>query len=330
MILDGAVAKEIVEKINSDQVYSIESFMNSKPFRVIYRVMWPYEPSIMYYSDTKESQWPAPSSDYTLTCNLANGKYPLLPLNKGNKFWYYAPDGNWGAEVVDKRGEFMKIRVVNKSGYEKFYQYDPSLFGQSSLKVFPRFWTKDDEYFFVNVLPGDFDVQKTPFVNSLGLQRISISDGKVSYMFAGVEGQQYAYNISQDGGQIAYIRQDDQPLKLVVKDTYSGKEKAAALGIPLKGTGFYDEAGTLVWSYDKKTIYLAATYNENDKKSGCLIAIDIFNLANQKIIYESNNTFKLNQQSSFDRNAGICLLDASNEDYCDIQLNLEDGTISQN
>jgi hypothetical protein len=132
----------------------------------------------MYYSPAEESPWPDPPPDYTLNCSPADGQYPLLPLSKEGRFWYYAPDGNWGAEVLGEPGQPVKVRVVNKLGYEKLYQYDPALFRQPSLQVFPRFWTEDGEYFFVNILPGDFDAQKTPFVNSIGLQRISIADGK--------------------------------------------------------------------------------------------------------------------------------------------------------
>jgi hypothetical protein len=330
MILEGPVIEEIIEKIRSNQVFVVAPIFNSIPFRVRYRVVWPYEPSIMYYSGREESQARKPPVDYVLTCNSAYGKYPVLPLSNENKFWYYAPDGKWGAEVVDKTSEFIKIRLVNKTGYEKFYQYDPALFGQLSLKVFPRFWTNDGEYFFVNVLPGDFDVLETPLVNSIGLQTVSIGDGKVSYIFAGVEGHQYAYVLSEDGRQVVYIRQGDQPLKIVLKDTYSGKEQAASLAIPLNGMGIYETAGTLIWSTNEKTVYFAAIYSENNVKSGRLIAVDLSNLADQKIIYESTKTFKLNQRTIYDENVGICPLTASVEDYCSTQLNLEDGTVNQN
>jgi|GEM_PF-4882070 len=327
MILDGAVAKEIRDKLGGDEVFKVEQILDSTPFRVTYRVVWPYEPSIMYYSGSDEPQQPVPPADYRMTCNPVDGRYPLLPLSKENKYWAYSPDGNWGMEVVNVPEQILKVRVVNKSGYEKYYEYDPALLSQSSLKVFPRFWTVDSEYLFINILPEGFDSTYVSLVNSIGLQRISISDGTVSYMFAGVEGQQYAYTMSENGGQVAYIRQEDQPLKIVIKDTYSGKEKAATLSVPVNGTGFYVNAGTLIWSVDEQTIYLAATYRENGTDGGRLIAVDVSNPASQRIIYDSTATFKLNQLSFHDWEAGLCFQEATIDSYCPLRLNLETGTV---
>jgi hypothetical protein len=327
MILDGPVAREIYENLGGAEVFVAESFMNSTPFRVRYRVAWPYEPSRMYYSSLEVPQLPKPPADAVLTCSVNSGQYPTLPLSEDNKYWYYAPDGKWGAEVVDDPGQILRVRVVNMSGYEKYYQYDPSFFNRSSLKVFPRFWTRDVEYFLVNILPGDFNAQEIPFVNSIGLQRISTADGKISYLFAGVEGQEYAYTLSANGGQVAYIRQGDQPLKIVIKDTYSGKEKAAALAIPVNGTGSYIAGGTLVWARDEKTLYVAATYWESDVDTGYIISVDVSNPAKQTIIYESTAPIKLNQMFYFGWDAGICSLTADSESHCNPSLNLEDGTI---
>lgn len=327
MIIDGEAAREFENKIKSDQVFVVESFLGSMPFRVSYRAIWPYEPSIMYYSSIDKNQYPAPPPDFQLTCNSSDGQFPLLPLKKENKYWYYAPDGKWSAEVANEVGQFLKIRIINKSGYEKLYQYDPFMFGQASLKVFPRFWTADGEYFFVNLLPGNFDSQKTPFVNSLGLQRISISNGTVSYMFAGVNGQQYAYALSEKGNRVAYIRQGDDALRIIIKDTYSGVEQAATLAIPINGTGFYEAAGTIVWSMDERVLYLAATYNENGITSGHLIAVDTANVAKQKTINENAKPIKLNQWFYNDRYVGICAFEADIEDYCTTKLNRETGEI---
>lgn len=327
MTFDGDIAREFEERVDSSQVFVIDSFMGSKPFRVSYRAIWPYEPSIMYYSGSEESEYPKPSSDYTLTCNVTAGTYPILPFNKENKFWFYAPNGKWGAEVVEEPGHFIKVRVINKSGYEKHYQYEPSLFGQNSLKVFPRFWTKDSEYFFVNILPGDFNIQKKPLINSIGLQRISINDGKVDYMFVGVDGHQFAFTMSEDGTKLAYIRQDDQPLRIIIKDTRSMDEKAATLVLPLNGTGIYTDAGTITWSVDEQTFYIAAIYSENNASSGVIISVDASNPINQNIVYENPVPFKLNQFSYHDWNASVCPLDADIEEYCDIRFDLNTGTI---
>lgn len=329
MILDGEIAQEFIEKIRSSQVFVNDSIMKSQPFRIVYRALWPYEPSIMYYSPLDETPISDPSSNFQLACTPENGYFPLLPLSKDNKFWIYAPDGKWGAEVVDEPGQLSKIRVVNKMGYEKLYQYDPLLFSQTSLKVFPRFWTEDGEYFFVNILPGEFDYTKTPFVNSIGLQRISISDGKVSFMFAGVDGQEYAYAMSEDGRQIVYIRQGDYPLRVTIKDTYYGNESTTTLSLPVNGVGEYVGAGTITWSVDKKTVYVAALYSENNSEIGYLIAIDVLNPAKQAIVYEKSTQFKLNQFTFHDRDAGICEPDADIETYCSIRLNLEDGTVGK-
>ena len=326
MILDDVVADEFMKKIKGDQVFMVDPILGSTPFRVRLRPVWPYEPPFIYYDESENPQWDTPPPDFTLTCSSDDGQYPLLPLDKENKYWIYAPDGKWGAEIIDESRQILNVRVVNRSGYEKRYRYDPSFFAQSSLMVFPRFWSQSGEYLFINVLSGDFDVTKTPFVNSIGIQRISVSDGKVDYIFAGIEGQEYSYTMSEDGGRIAYIRQGDQPLKITIKDTYSLNERTAALALPVNKTESYTHAGSMVWTIDKKTIYVAAIY-EGDVDSGYLIAIDTSNPVNQKIIYERTVPFKLNQFSLLDWYAGICDLGADIEKNCSPMLNLEDGSI---
>jgi hypothetical protein len=155
-------------------------------------------------------------------------------------------------------------------------------------------------------------------------------DGKVNYLFVGTEGQQYAYTISENGGLVAYIRQGDDPLKLTIKDIFSGKEKTVTLLPPKNGAGSYVEAGTLTWSVDESTLYLSATYRENGVDSGRLLAVDVANPANQKIVYERSAPFRLNQSSYHDWYASICPLKYDLESYCPTQLNLADGTIQGN
>jgi hypothetical protein len=302
MTFGGEAAREIMEKIgNGGRIES--TFFGTSSISIYYRPKAPDMPP-----------------DYTLTCNTKSGHYPILPLDKNNKFWYYAPGGKWGAEVVANQN---KIRVVNISGYEKFYQYDAAFFGQPSIQFYPRFWSQDGQFFYVNILPEPF-TPSVSLVNSIGLQQIDVKNEKIKYLLLGAEGQPFAYEFSEDGKKVAYIRQGDTPLKLVVVDTYSGEEKAVSLtmpdGIP------YSSAGTLVWSPEGDKIFMSAVYEDNGLQKTHILAIDTNNLANIRIVYKDDKPIKL--RLDFDGTyANICDMQAGGDDNCLIDLHLDTGEV---
>lgn len=316
MVIDGELAREISDKIRG-QVFAFEnSFGATFSFSISYRVAWPYE----------ASNFPKViPPDYTLTCNPNMGTYPILPLNSENQFWYYLADGKWGAEVVNGTNQFEQIRIVNTSGYEKYYEYDPALFSQNDLQIYPRYWTEDGKYFYVNILQSGYDFRKTPFVNSLGLQRISIEDGKVAYVFIGTQGKGFAYNLSEEHGKIAYIRQGDFPLKLTLKDTHSLKEQTTTLTLPNNDIQ-YTDAGTIIWSIDGQSLFVAANYKVDEKVNTVVIKINSSNPAIQSIIYQDDKALKLILNALHDHYAHLCHLNADLESNCSPDLNLETGT----
>lgn len=322
MEFNGNIAKEMFEKGDSSQVFEFPDMAGS--FRLRYRAVWPYEPYIIE-GTSEYSTWKEMPSNYTLTCNPSMGTFPILPLDLENQFWYYAPDGKWAAELISEPNQTEQIRIVNTSGYEKYYQYDPALFGQTEIKVFPRYWTKNGKYFFANILPSTYNSQKTPFVNSVGLQRISIENGKLDYVFIGIQGESFAYNLSEEHGKIAYIRQGDFPLKLTIKDTFSLKEEAVTLSMSNNNIQ-YTDAGTIVWSPDGSFLFVAANYKVDEKINTVVIKIDTSNPTVQSIVYQEDKALKL--ISDFGpHNAKICPLTDNIESYCSLYLDLETGMI---
>lgn len=323
MQFDGNIAKEMLKKGDSSQLFKYPDKDGS--FRLRYRPVWPYEPSYMY-GNSKESVWKEMPSDYTLTCDPSMGQYPILPLNSQSEFWYYSPNGKWGAELVKTDEQDKQIRVVSTFGYEKYYKYNPALFNQTTIEVYPRYWTKDGKYFFINILPSDYNRQKTPFINSLGLQRITMEDGKVDYIFIGTKGQRFAYGINEEFEQAAYIRQDESPLKITIKDIHSLQEKTATL-LPINNSTKYTEAGTIIWSLDGKSLFVAANYVENSNINSVIIKVDTYNPAIQSIIYQKEEAFKLILASSHDYKAEICPLTADYDAFCSTRVDLETGEI---
>jgi hypothetical protein len=202
------------------------------------------------------------------------------------------------------------------------------LFGREAVKVYPRYWTEDGSYFFANILPKDYNSTETPFINSIGLQRISIADGKVDYLFIGTEGQGYAYEISEENLQAAYIRQGDSALKIVIKDVFSLRELTATL-IPPSANITYTDAGSIVWSLDGNSLFVAANYKEDDQDKSVILKIDTANPAIQSIIYQNTKAIKLVLRSAHEHYARLCSLQANIESNCSFQLDLETGIVDR-
>ena len=253
-----------------------------------------------------------------LTCNTKGPTYPILPLNRENKFWYYAPSGKWAAERVEGQN---KMRVVNISGYEKFYAYDAAFFGQKAIQFYSVGWTLGDQFLYVNVLPADFTPNKS-LVNSIGLQQIDVKNEKIKYIFLGTHGEAFDYQFTTLAKQVVYIRAEDRPLKLVLANTSSGEEQAVSLMRP-DGTP-YTSAGTLVTKYQSDSIFFAASYTENGEEKTDILWTSLSNLSNMRIIYTAQGLMKL------DTLAFICPISGV-ADYrdCKIRVNIDTGEIEK-
>ena len=304
--IDGDIAKEFLQKIQQDQPYPWELSSNYNSIKMYVQDIWPSGPDV--------------PADATLTCNTKTGYYPLLPLNPNNKFWYYAPGGQWGAEVVANEN---KIRVVNTSGYEKFYSYDAAFFGQPSIQFYPRYWSEDGQFFYVNILPGEFK-PNVSLVNSIGLEQIDVQNEKIKYLFLGTKGETFAYEFSTDRESVAYIRQGDDPLKLVIVNTVSGEEHAVRLTRP-DGTP-YTSAGTLIWSAKDDAIYLAANYTENGTAKTDILGIHPAKLADLHILYAADKLITISKDEASSSTASICYLETGTNRSC-LDLDIETGEV---
>ncbi len=298
----GDMAQEIMEKISNNQVFPSASS------------------STGYIAITYQPKAPDVPPNNTLTCNTKTGHYPVLPLNPNNKFWYYAPGSKWGAEVVANEN---KIRVVNTSGYEKFYSYDAAFFGQASIQFYPRYWSKDGQFFYVNILPGEFK-PNVSLVNSIGLEQIDVQNEKIKYLFLGTKGETFAYEFSTDRESVAYIRQGDDPLKLVIVNTILGEEHAVRLTRP-DGTP-YTSAGTLIWSAKDDVIYLAANYTENGTAKTDILGIHPDKLADLHILYAADKLITISKDEASSSTASICSLETGTNQSC-LDLDIETGEV---
>lgn len=308
MEIEGDMAKEFLQKIEQDQPYPLELSDDYHSLKMYVQEIWPDGPEV--------------PADATLTCNTKTAGYPLLPLNPNNKFWYYAVGGSWGAEIVANEN---KIRVVNKSGYEKFYGYDPTFFGRPSIQFYPRFWSLDEQFFYVNILPGDYNPEIS-LANSIGLQQIDVKNEKIKYLFLGTQGETFTYEFSTVRETVAYIRQGDQPLKLVVANPVSSQEQAVRLTRP-DGTP-YTSAETLFWYEDNDTIYIAAGYTENGATKTDILATNSDTLANLRIIYTANEPMNLFKDLGSDSSVLVCPMQKDPDKRCS-HLNAETGEVKE-
>jgi hypothetical protein len=85
MILDGEIAREVLDKISPTDIFNFKTSNGVFNFKLRYRHLWAYEPSIMY-SNSENSSWKEVPADYTRTCNPSMRTYPLLPLSSQNEF----------------------------------------------------------------------------------------------------------------------------------------------------------------------------------------------------------------------------------------------------
>lgn len=316
----GIIAKEIVSKLENGGTY--RSTDGKTAFEIRYSLVLPRETGDSAYCIVGVTPTPITvPTDYTLTCNVNGPSYPLLPLNKDNEFWYYSLSGEWGAERV--KGE-NKMRVVHIMGHEKFYSFDAKEFGQKTIQVYPRNWSWDDEFFYVNILPGDYE-PNTSFANSIGLQKIDVENEKTSYVFLGSGQQTFAYEFSNDSAQIAYIPQGETPLKLVIVDTAEATERSAVIG----GTSDpqFVAAGSIVWAPEDKVLYLAATYEQDGKRKTHIFSVDPQNPTKMKLVYASDNELKLRPESLHWGNAEICPIEAAGDNGCRTTINLNTGEV---
>jgi hypothetical protein len=325
MIINGEVAREIWEK-QPEGIFTVSFNSVEYAARLSYRPLWPYETSDSYGYRLRFEPPTAPA-DYTLTCDLNGPASPILPLDDDRRFWAYSLSGDWGAEIVEEAGQTDAVRVVDIDGSERIYHYDPGIFGQQAIQVYPRTWTRDGRFLLVNILPDGYI--STPFVDSIGLQRIDVQEGTVSYIFIGPEGQQFAYSISPDGSQVAYIRQGDSPLRLVVKDIASGEEASAALVDVASPNGTYLRAGSIVWSPDGNSIYLAASFADaaGTPPVGQILRIDVNNLPDMRVIFADDEEILLRKWGYHHDQADICPITADTETNCNDYLDLETGEV---
>ena len=325
-ILEGQPAKEILSKVKNWSTYSDST---GHYYEVFYRPLWPYEQIL-----TSQGYNPLPDSakvpaDYTITCKRGDNSYPILPLDSKNQFWYYAPSGKWAAEVVKQSPDTVqKVRVVNIYGYSHVFSYDPALFGQTSLMVFPRYWSEDNRFFYVNILPGDYQ-NNTSFENSIGLEQIDASNQKAKYIFVSTTPKQsFAYDISHNGKTVAYIRQGDVSPRIILEDLPSATQREAIIADMNGSPVNYIAAGSIVWSADDSTIYVAATYQGDFNKKSHILSIDAKNPVNENIIFSSETESKLLYDLSL-FSAKICPINATLDDRCNTGINLNTGDIFQ-
>ena len=328
VVLEGQPANEIVAKIKNWSTYTDSTGKNF--YQVFYRPVWPSEHVDIF--PEINTPVPTPASvppDYTMSCNTKGDTYPLLPLDPNNKFWYYAPNGNWAAEVIKPNPDAApKIRLVNKYGYSHIYSYDPALFGQTTVMAFPRYWSQDNRFFYVNILPGDYQTNTT-LENSIALEQIDAANQKVKYVFIGTNSKQlFAYDLSHNGEMAAYIDQRDNPLRIVFEDLASGEQRSAIIADMNSTPVHYIAAGTIVWSTDGHTIYVAATYQENGQNKSHILSIDAINPVITNIVFSSETEVKL-QYGYGQYYAGICSITADLETYCYTRIDLNTGKIDQ-
>ena len=140
--------------------------------------------------------------------------------------------------------------------------------------------------------------------------------------------QSFAYDISHNGKTVAYIRQGDVSPRIILEDLPSATQREAIIADMNGSPVNYIAAGSIVWSADDSTIYVAATYQGDFNKKSHILSIDAKNPVNENIIFSSETESKLLYDLSL-FSAKICPINATLDDRCNTGINLNTGDIFQ-
>jgi len=159
-----------------------------------------------------------------------------------------SPNGEFVANAYHGNELLSRIPIIevqNKEGkliWQIPFQGEiPTTYPRRELDIFQ--WAKDSsKLYFYYVLDPDGGNQSF-WWTGLDLQELNIKTGKTSPVLPG-EGFM-SFSISPDGTQIAYIRRQDQPSVIYIRNISSGIEKTAYI---LNDSSNFTIEGDIYWS----------------------------------------------------------------------------------
>jgi hypothetical protein len=203
----------------------------------------------------------------------------------------YSPDGQFIAKLYDEYSSptgFPTIYVIEKDRDRSWtipYQGKlPEGYPRPYLSIYK--WAEDSSalYFYYAF---SFDGAPT-LSNGYNLQKFNIRTGKIQNIISGQK--QLAFAISPDGNDLAYIRQQGRPDRIIIRDLSTGKERTAT--IPASSSDIF-QAGWIAWSPDGMGVLFQTWGNDNinDKMQAIYLNVDTMKLKILLDFWSDTNLF---------------------------------------
>lgn len=257
-------------------------------------------------------------ADYQITCQISDGTYPLVPVDQEAKYVIFSGSGRRAVGILNQNSTDVQSAIYKIDGGKQYINYDHKSFGANALIVIPRLWAKDNQFVYVSLYPNDAELQ--PFHEAIALQQIDTNTGYVRYIFQGQADDFYSYKLSNTGSRLAYIRQDQNPLQLVIVDLATGNEVKISIESSDIPSDNFIMAGSLQFNFELDKLFFSAISGE-DSSQTTFFMVDLLNPTKLYSVDQRPGAYKLrrvNYSSEHPKWLEICPIHEglTADDYC--------------
>lgn len=257
-------------------------------------------------------------ADYQITCKKSDGTYPLVPVDPEAKYVIFSGSGRRAVGILNQNSTDVQTAIYKIDGSRQYINYDHKSFDTNALIVVPRLWAKDNQFVYLSLYPNDVELQ--PFHEAIALQQIDTNTGQAQYLFQGQADDFYSYELSNTGSRLAYIRQDQNPLELVIVDLATDNETKIIIESSDVPAENYKMAGSLQFNFELDKLFFSAISGE-DFSQTTFFMVDLLNPTKLYSIDQRPGAYKLrriNYSSDQPRWIEICRINKglTEDDYC--------------
>lgn len=202
----------------------------------------------------------------------------------GNMFFMHL--GNWAL----CQGLRDPITIISQSNEAWQFSYKKH-YGRNVPNPCTRLqYLTNDEKFIYYSLDTECELYEPGFISSISVFRMDLSNGEVSeilkasYDFDAYTGNYYTVSISPTGRRLAYIADQNRPLKLNVADLKTGETRSYALDEK------YTDGGAYTWSEDGTKLAFMLESNTNNDRFISMIYLDTLK-DNSMVTFINDNEF---------------------------------------
>ena len=252
-------------------------------------------------------------ANYQITCKVSDGIHPFVQVDQEAKYVIFSSSGRRAIGVLNQNSANVRSAIYKIDGEKQYFAYNPKLFGADTLTVLPRLWAKDNQYAYLTLYPNNVNIQ--PFHEAIALQQIDTNTGQTHYLFQGQATDFYSYELSDTGSRLAYIRQNQNPLELVILDLATGNEIKLTIESPNTPAEHYKMAGGLQFNFEINKLFFSAI-SDQESQTTTSFMVDLLAPAKLYIVDQRPGAYKIKYLSS--EWMEICAINEglTEDDYC--------------